>query len=78
MSRLGLSWQQESVGIAAGFGVYAAQTRWNHARIVQHQNIAFSKKTKNIAKSFVFDAIFLSMQNQESRFIAFRRWILRN
>ena len=41
--------------IAAAFGVYAAQPRRNHPRIVQHQHIASAQKFQQIAELPMFD-----------------------
>ena len=63
--------QQQDLKLPAGFGVDTAQSRRNHARIVQRQHVARSQKIQQGGEPPVFDAVFVSMQNYEARFVPF-------
>ena len=70
--------EQQHFKLPAGPGIRAAQTGGNHARIVQHQHVAGAEKSRQIPELPVFDAPVRAMQNQQARFIAARRGMLRD
>ena len=55
---------------STGFGVFAMQTRRNHAGIIQHQHVAGAEKFEQIRKTAMFDLVGFPMQNQQARGVA--------
>ena len=54
------------------------QSRRDHARIVEHQNIAGLQKIQQVGKLVVLDASGFPLQNQQARAVAARRGLLRD
>ena len=48
--------QQQNFKLAAGFGVHAAQSGGNDARIVQYKHVAVAEKFQKIAEFSMFNA----------------------
>jgi hypothetical protein len=69
---------QQDFKFAAGPGIRAAQPGGNHARLVENEHVARAKKPRQIPELTVFDVAIAAMQDQEPRFIALRRGMLRD
>ena len=54
------------------------QPRRNHLRIVHHQQFIAAQQFREIAEPSILPALCLPLQQQHSRSIARRRWMLRN
>ena len=69
---------QQDFKFAAGPGIRAPQPGGNHARLIEHEHVARAKISRQIPELTVFNVSIDAMQDQEPRFIALRRGMLRD
>jgi hypothetical protein len=69
---------QQDFKFATGPCVRAAQPGGNHARLVENEHVARAKKPRQIPELTMFDVSLGAMQDQEPRFIALWRGMLRD
>lgn len=70
--------QQQDLKRAASFGVAAAKSRAQHARVVKHQHVSRTQIAFKFGELAMFMTGRITMQHEQARLVTLRRRMLRN
>ena len=70
--------EQQDLKLPARVRIHAAEAGGDHARVVEHQEIAGLQVLEQVAEPAMLDLAGVTMQNQQTRLVALRRRRLRD